>query len=882
MTRREPLWRRYLRFLGPDPAQDLDEELAFHRDQIIEEETARGASPGEAASRAHARLGNLAQSRREALAIARRRQRRADHTERLAGLGQDILYGFRALRRTPGFTIAAVLTLALGIGANAAVFSVVDGVLLRPLPYGNPDRLVKIWEYNLPRNRPRNLANPGNVTDWRARARSLADVAMYTWSGLTLTDGGTATELSGRAVEPNFFRVLQIQPALGRDFTPADADSAAARVLILSHTLWRNRFGADPSIIGRRVELAGSSAEVVGVAPESFRPMGDEEYWEPLQLGSSATLRRGRFVMVLGRLKDSVTAEQADHELAGIAKQLETEYPTFNTGWTTQVLPLLDDVVGDAGRRLWIALGAVALVLLIAAANVGNLLLVRASARSQELAVRTALGASSGRVMRLWLLESGMLALAGLALGMFLAWAAIKGIQALAPGDLPRLSDIRLNWRVLGAMAAMTTLITFAFAATALLGLPRRLNQDLRSSGRGASSGRGVKRLRNGLVVAQVALALVLLAGAGLLVRTLQHVAQIDPGFEAGHVWSTQLNLSRQIYPDSTRWRAFYRDVLQQVRSEPGVLDAGLATFLPLSGAGPGTSFSAVDQPPPEDGEAPVAEIRTADSAYFETMRIQLKQGRLFTSSENEGRVVLVNETLARQVWPGQSVVGRQLKVNWVNSDSAMTIIGIVADVHHSEIDAAVLPTIYYSIEVNPSNYLSLVIRTGLDETSIAQAVRRIVGAMDPSVPLIDPRTMDSRVSDALESHRSPAVLLGMFAILALVLAGVGLYGVLAYSVGLRSREIGVRVALGAGVRSVVWMVVRDGLVITAIGLAIGLAGAVAASRVLRSMLYNVTPTDPMAFGVTAGILLLAALIASWLPAWRASRIDPVVTLRGE
>lgn len=881
MTKREPAWRRYLRFLGPDPARDLDEELAFHRDQIIEEELARGASRTEAEARAKARLGSVDQSRREALTIARRRLRRADHSERLAGLGQDILYGFRALRRTPGFTLAAVLTLALGIGANAAVFSVVDGVLLRPLPYGQPDRLVKLWEYNIPRDRPRNLANPGNVIDWRSRARSLADVTMYTWSGLTLTDGGSATELSGRAVEPNFFRVLQVRPELGRDFIPADADSGAARVLIISHALWQNRFGADPSIIGRRIALAGSSAEVVGVAPATFRPMGDEEFWEPLQLGPGATVRRGRYVMAIGRLRDSVTAEQAGVELAGIARQLETEYPEFNTGWSTQVFTLQNDVVGDAGKRLWISLGAVGLVLLIAAANVGNLLLVRASARSQELAVRTALGASAGRVMRLWLLESGILALGGLALGLALAWAAIKGIQALAPGDLPRLTDIRLNWKVMGVMAGITIVITFVFGATALLGLPRRVNQDLRGSGR-SSAGRGVKRLRNGLVVAQVALALVLLAGAGLLVRTLQHLARIDPGFEPGHVWSTQLNLSREIYPESPRWRTFYRDLAERVRNEPGVTSAGLATFLPLSGAGPGTSFSAADQPPPENGESPVAEIRTADSAYFETMRIPLKQGRPFTSSENEGRVVLVNETLARTVWPGKEVVGRQLKVHWGNPDSAMTIIGVMADVHNADIDAAVLPTIYYSIEANPSNYLSLVVRTDLDDAAITQAVRRIVGQMDQSVPLIDPRTMDSRVRDALESHRSPAVLLGMFALLALALAGVGLYGVLSYSVGLRSREIGVRVALGAKMGSVIWMVVRDGLVLAGIGLAIGLAGALVATRLLQSMLYNVTPTDPLSFGVTAAALLLAALIASWLPARRASRIDPVVTLRGE
>jgi putative ABC transport system permease protein len=877
----EPLWRRYRRFLGPDPVQDLDEELRFHRDQIIEEEMARGATAQEAAARSQARLGDLYQSRRECLEIARRRQRRAEHSERLTGLGQDIVYGFRALRRTPGFTLAAVLTLALGIGANAAVFSVVDGVLLRPLPYGNPERLVKIWEYNIPRDRPRNIANPANVMDWRTRARSLADITMYTWSGLTLIEGGAATELSGRAVEPNFFSLLQVRPALGRDFTPADGERAPARVIILSHGLWQNRFGGDSAAIGQRIALAGGSAEIIGVAPAGFRTMGDEEFWEPLRLSNGATLRRGRFVMAIGRLGDSVTVEQAHNELVGIAKQLEQEYPEFNTGWSAQVFPLLDDVVGDAGKRLWVALGAVAVVLLIASANVGNLLLVRASSRSRELAVRTALGASSGRVMRLWLLESVILATAGLCLGLFLAWAAIRGIQALAPGDLPRLADIRLNLRVMAVMTGITLIVTMAFAAAALVGLPGRMNQDLRTSGR-SSAGPGAKRLRHGLVAAQVALALVLLAGAGLLVKSLHHLARVDPGFEPARVWSTQLNLSREIYPEPARWRVFYRELVSRVKAEPGVIDAGLATFLPLTGAGPGTTFSAADQPPPKDGESPVAEIRTVDSAYFGTMQIGLKKGRLFSTSESETRVVLVNEALAREVWPGQDVIGKQLKVNWNQPDSAMTIIGIVADVHNAEINAAVRPTIYYSIDANPANYLSLVVRTRHDEMSIGQSVRRIVGDMDRAVPLIDPRTMVSRVRDALESYRSPAVLLGMFAGLALVLAGVGLYGVLAYSVGLRSREIGIRVALGARTSSVIWMVVRDGLAITGVGLSIGMLGAFAATRLLQSMLYNVTPTDPVAFGLTAVLLMVAALIASWLPAWRASQIDPVVTLRGE
>jgi putative ABC transport system permease protein len=879
---REPVWRRYLRFLGPNPAQDLDEELALHRQLIIEEEVARGASTLEAAARATARLGRLEQPRQECLAIARRRQRRADQSELLAGLGQDLLYALRGLRRTPGFTIVAVLTLALGIGANAAVFSIVDGVLLRPLPYGNPERLVKLWEHNLPRDRQRNIANPGNVVDWRTRSASLADVAMYTWSGLTFTEGGAATRVSGRAVEPNFFRLLQVRPALGRDFTPADGDSAAAPVIILSHSLWSSRFGADSSVVGRAVALAGGSAEIIGVAPAGFRPMGDEEYWEPLRLSTGASLRRqGRYVMALGRLRDSATAEQAGNELVTIARQLEQEYPEFNAGWSAQVFPLLDDVVGDAGERLWIALGAVGLVLLITFANLGNLLLVRASSRSQELAVRTALGASRGRVLRLWLVESGILAGAGLALGLAFAWAAIIGIQVLAPGDLPRLTDIRLNLRVMSVMAGVTLLIMFGTAATSLVSLPGRMHDDLRSGGR-TSAGKGIRRMRHALVVAQVAFALILLAGAGLLVRTLQHLVRVDPGFEPAQVWSTELTLSSDLYPEPDRWRAFFRNMIGQVRTEPGVLDAGLATFLPLSGAGPATSFSATDRPPPGQGEAPTAEIRTADSAYFETMQIPLKRGRLFGFSENERWVVLVNETLAAELWPGDEAVGKQLKVNMADPDSAVTIIGVVGDVHNGEIEAAVRPTIYYSLEANPSSYLSLVVRTTIDEAEITRSVRRIVAATDRTIPLIDPRMMTSRVSDALESHRSPAVLLGMFAVLGLLLAGVGLYGVLAYSVGLRSREIGVRVALGARVGTVAWMVVRDGLFITAMGLIIGLAGAVAATRVLRSMLYNVSPTDPLAFGLTAASLLLVTLIASWFPAWRASRIDPVVTLRGE
>jgi predicted permease len=875
----DPLWRRYLRFLGPDPARDLDEELRFHHDQIVEEEMARGATAADAEARARIRLGALDPARRECLSIARRRLRRTEHVEWLAGLKQDVGYGLRALRRTPGFTLAAILTLALGIGANAAVFSAVDGVLLRPLPYGSPERLVKIWEYNIPRDRPRNLANPGIVIDWRTRSRSLSDITMYTWSGLALTEGGAATELSGRAVEPNFFRVLRVRPALGRDFNLADADTAAQRVLILSHPGWQSRFGGDSSVIGRRIALAGGSAEIIGVAPAGFRPMGDEEYWEPLRLGGGAGLRRGRYVMAIGRLGEGMTVEQARNELAGIAGNLAREYPEFNTGWSTQVFPLLEDVVGDAGKRLWLALGAVGLVLLIAAANVGNLLLVRAASRSHELAVRTALGASSGRVLRLWLLESAILAAGGLALGLFLAWAAIKGIQALAPGDLPRLGDIRLNVRVMGGMTAITLVITLCFAVTALLGRSGRVNQALRGSRQ--SAGPAARRLRHALVAAQVALALVLLAGAGLLLRTWNRLADVHPGFEPSRVWITQLNLSRQIYPEPARWRAFYHELVSRIKAEPGVLNVGLTTFLPLTGQGPATRFSAADLPPPEPGEAPVAEIRTADSAYFETMRIGLKRGRLFTTSETE-RAILVNEALVREVWPGQDAIGKQLKISWTEPDSAVTVMGIVADVHNADLVTEVLPTIYYSLEANPSNYLALVVRSGLDETAMSRMVQRTVQEMDPSVPLIDPRTMASVVSDALESHRSPAVLLGMFAGLALVLAAVGLYGVLAYSVGLRSREIGVRMALGARTRSVIWMVVRDGVAIAGVGLAIGLVGGLAATRLLQSMLYDVSPTDPTAFALTGAILMVAALLASWLPAWRAARIDPTITLRGE
>jgi putative ABC transport system permease protein len=881
MSQGEPIWRRYARFLRDDPARDVDDELAFHVDRLVADELAAGHDRAEAERRAAERMGDLARARTESRRIRRRGLQRRERSVHFAGLGRDLFYTARSLRGTPLFTVVAALTLALGIGANTAVFSVLDHVALRPLPYRDPDRLVAIWEHNVVRQRPRNVVNPQNALDWRARARSFQSFAIFTFSGLTFTGGGDAERVEGRLVTSNFFDVLGVRPLLGRTFTPADSTAGAPRTLVLSHGLWRRRFGGDSTIVGRMVTTAGSQALVIGVMPERFRPTADEEFWEPVPIGP-AVQRRGRLAMVIARLADGVTPAQAAAEMRAIARDLEREYPDFNTGWTVDVTPLLDDVVGEAGRKLTLALGAVALVLLIACANVGNLILVRAAARRHEMAVRTALGAARARLARLWLAECGLLTLLGVAMGLAVAWLAVRGIVTLAPPDIPRLDDVRLDARIFAFTGAVAAAVALALGLGAAVGSAPSAADSLRAADGRLTASVRARRFRSGLVVVQVALALVLLHGAGLLIRTLGNVQRVSPGFDPAQLATATVGLPGALYREPAQWTAFFRRATEALRAQPGVVEAGFINAMPLTGIGYATAFRALDRAEPPRGQMPVADIRVADEGYFRALRLPVLAGRALTPRDDSLPLVMVNATLASQLWPGGSALGQRLQVHWNDPDRFVTIVGVIRDTPSEGLDRRPRPTIYYAPEGSPASGYTLVVRSAVDPASMRGVFQRVIRQLDPSIAVRNVATMRQTVERSLAARRSPAFLLGLFAALALVIATVGLYGVLAYAVGLRTKEIGVRVALGARPTAVMWLVVRGGLALGGLGVAIGAAAALAATSALRDLLFGLEPTDLATFAGVAALLLAGSVVASWIPAWRASRVDPTEVIRAE
>ncbi len=805
----------------------------------------------------------------------------------MESLLQDIRYALRALRRSPGFTAVTLLTLALGIGANTAIFSVVNTVLLRPLPYGEPDRLVMVWEQKSGGPTDRNVVSPANYLDWKDRSASFEGLAALTWSGTTLL-GETPERVQGRKVTPNFFGVLGVAPALGRSFTAEEAGAGQGRVMILSDGLWRRRFGADPALVGKAIPVAGGTATVLGIMPRSFQPLpwGEEEYWEPFALGDDDRIRRGRYAQVIGRLKPGVTQASAQTELAGIAGALAQEYREFNTGWGVNIVPLAEQVSGSSRLALLVVLGAVSLLLLIACANVANLMLGRAASRRRELAVRSALGAPRWRLTRQWLTEGVLLALVGGAAGVLLASWGVDLLVAAGPEGIPRLAEMTVDGRVLLVSAVVSLLVGVLFSVPALWGgVARPTATGLREGGR-TTVGTTAGRFRGGLVIAQVALALVLLFGAGLLVRSLQRLAAVDPGFDPRHLVSAQVNLPTPSYPDDARQDALYRQLLEGLRATPGIDAAGLATFVPFMGAGAATSFTVVGRPRPPAGEEPVADIRVVDPGYFDVMKIPLRRGRAATTADGAGAppVVVINETMARQLWPDTDPIGQRVQVSWWDEQAMPEVIGVVGDVRRTSLDEALRPMIYYPMGQSPTGgSMMLVVRTRGDATAATTAaIRGTLRELDPTLPLSDVATMYTRLASSMTDRRYPMLLLGLFAGLALTLAAIGLYGVLSFAVGERTKELGVRMALGARPADVVGMVVRGGLSLTLVGLGLGTVAAAAVSRVLGHLLYQVPATDVVTFGAVAALLLVVAGVACLVPARRAARTDPIIALRSD
>ena len=808
---------------------------------------------------------------------------------------EDLRYSLRGLRRSPLFTIVALASLALGIGANTAVFTVVNAVLLRPLPYQEPERLAMVWESNASHHRDQNVVNPQNYLDWRERATAFAGLSALTWTSITFT-GGAPELVSGRAVTPDFFSVIGAAPALGRTFTAAEALPNGPSVIVLSNGLWRRRFGGDPHIVGSAVPVAGGSALVLGVMPANFLPLaiyGDEEYWTPFRLEVANRLdvahrmHSGRYAMVIGRLRSGVSLAQARAQIKTIAADLERQYPDFDTGWSANVVSLTEQVVGPTRLILLVLLGAVGLVLLIACANVANLTLARVAARGRELAVRTALGAPRWRLIRQFLVESVLLGFAGGAAGVLLAGWGVSLLLAAGPSHVPRLAEVRLDGRVLAVTALVSVGVGVVFGLIAAWGrIGRSENTRLRAEEQGlrTTAGASAGRFRGALIVAQVSLSLVLLTGAGLLLRSLQRLSAVNPGFDPRNLLTAPIDLPGATYPDQRRQSAFFDRLLERARTLPGVSGAGTVTLLPISGPNSATWFTIVGRPAPAPGQSPVADIRVADSGYFAAMRIPLLRGRLVSASDgpNGPPVVVINETLARLYWPQENPIGQRLQISWTNPTAQPEIVGVVGDVHAGFLDADIRPMIYYSTSQEPAGSRALVVRYTDHAAGLSAAVRNAVRELDGDLPVTNVASMYSHMAESMTDRRYPMLLLIVFAMLAVTLSAIGLYGVMAYTVGQRTREIGVRVALGAQARDVLRLVGGQGMRLVGIGIVVGVGGALVATRVLRKLLYEVAPTDPTTlFGVSL-LLVVVALIAIVVPLRRAIGVDPMVALRAE
>lgn len=854
---------------------ELDEELRFHASLAGEHAEAAGIPANEAANAARRRLGNDAQLREAS---------RAEWGFRwLDGLGRDLRYAVRALRRRPAFAVASVLTLSLGLGASTALWSVLDPVLLRPLPYRESGRLVSLREVKASRPEGQTIISPANALFWRERGHALQDIAIYTWAGVTLADE-PAEQLNGRAISTNLLRLLGAAPMLGRSFAPEDTVPNAPVALLLSHPLWMRRFHGDPAIVGKSVRVRESPAVVIGVMPPGFRRLGDEDYWEPFSMTARMHVPQGRYVMAIGRLAPGRTVEDAGADLRGIARGLEREYPEFDTGWTVRVLPLAAEVTGSARGVLWLLGGAIGFVLLVACANVANLHLGQAIARRGELALRGALGASRSQVLRQWLVEGLLLAFLGGAIGVGLAVVLVRVLVVAQITQIPRLDEVGVDLRVLGFAALVTTLAGLGFGLAPMLVVREgRLRGVLTGHGGGDPNPRAGKA-RAGLVVTQVALCFVLLVGAGLVIRSLRQVLRQDPGIDPTGVVSFELSLPRRDYPKVEQRQAFFQELVRRVRALPGVTRVGLATFLPLRRIQPATAFSIAGEPPRGPGQAPITQVNEVDGGYFGALGIPLLSGRAFGAEDRPGgaRVLMVNRTLAKMLGGDAAAIGRGLKVAWREPDSVFTIVGVVGDVRTERLDAPARPVVYLASAQQEAETMTLIVRASGSPVSLVPALRDQVAQLDRGLPMLDLQTMADRMRESLADRRYPMALLSLLGAIALILAAVGLYGVLAYAVTQRHRELGVRRAIGASDRAVLRLVLASGFRLIGVGLAIGLAGALLTTRFLGKLLFEISPADPVTLGATAAVVAAVAVAACWLPARRALRVDPVIALRGE
>src|SRR3989475_96117 len=794
----------------------------------------------------------------------------------------DIRYALRTLRSSPAFTAAVVATLALGIGANTAIFTVVNAVLLRPLPYEQPDRLVRVFE--TPPGRPdelHSIAQP-TLADWETGLRSFEGVALFGPISLALASDGRPQELNGASVTAAFFPILRAKPALGRTFTPEEYRPGGPRALVLSDRLWRRQFGADPRILERPLSLDGATFTVVGVmGPEPLYP-ADADFWTTTGLDEEFNAREARHLSAIARLNPNVSLGAATQELLAVERRLAERFPGPYTGYGVRVMALRDRVVGSAGTALLVLLAGVGVVLLIACANVTNLMRARATGRVREFAIRMALGAGAVRVTRQLLIESLLLAIGGATVGLLGAAWALDVFRVLAADSVPRAAEISLDSRVLvvTALIAIVTGLLVGLTPVSRV-LSADLNTQLKEGGRSQTGTRGSTRLRTGLDIGQTAMAMMLLASAGLLIRSLERLSNIDPGVRTESVLSFHVGLLPARSANSAYVVSFFRELRERLAAVPGVVGVGLASRLPLSGADHSNQFRLMGEVP-SPGHQRSAQDRSVSPDYFRTLGIPVR-GREFTDADVAGSlpVAIVNETFAKRFFPAVDPIGSQF-IPGRAGGVPRVIVGVAGDARQFGLDAPTEPEFYIPHAQDPWPWLSVVVRTTVEPNSLVPTLERAVWSVDHDLPVTAGRPIGELRVASLAPRRLNMLFLGIFAAVALALAIVGTYAVMAYVVSERVHEMGIRLALGARLSEVLWLVASRGLRVGAIGVVLGLAGALAAGQALRGLLFGVTPTDPTTLGAVALVIAIAVLVASYFPARRAARIDPMIALRAE
>jgi putative ABC transport system permease protein len=866
--------------------QDIEEELRIHIEMETDANIRRGMPPDEARTVALKRFGNPGRNTERGYDIR--------GGGWLETLWQDLRYGLRMMLKTPGFTLIAVLTLGLGIGANTTIFSVVNAVLLRPLPYHNSEQLVMIWG-KLPAYVSGNVgASAAEFADYRDQNAAFSSIAAYTSSSFNLTGAGEPERIVGTVTSASLFPLLNVRTVLGRSFLNEEDQPGHDRVVILSHSLWRRRFAGDSSVIGQSVTLDGQSHTIVGVAPAGFQfPDNGTELWKPIAFRAeqlSENERGSRYLSVIARMKPSVTIGRAQADMSALAKRLQREHPLnyeMDSGWGFAVVSLREETVGDVRLALQALFGAVGCVLLIGCANISNLLLARASTRRREMAIRAALGGRPGRLIRQLLTESLLLSLAGGGLGALIAVCGVEVVAKLSASTLPRVNEVSIDGRAIGFTCVVTLVTCLLFGLVPAWQLAKTdLNESLKESGGKGIESSGSHRLCGLLVVGEIALALILLVGAGLMVKSLYRLQLVEPGFDPAHALTMRLALPEAKYPEPQRQQDFYERLLDRIDALPGVKAAGAINFLPLSGTGNQRSFLIEGKPEPKLNVG----FRMVSPDYFRAMGVPLRFGRLIDDRDRENalRVAVVNETFASVFLANEYPLGKRIRLGSAQGPFPwLTITGVVGDVKHGGLERETRPEMYvpYLQPLLPDwgmPPMFLVVRSESEPRSLTAAVRGVVKELDRDLPVYSIATMEQLLSRSTLQRRFNMTLLAVFAAMALILAGVGIYGVMAYAVTERTREIGIRMALGAQTSDALRLVIKQGMRLTLVGVTLGLMGAFALTRLMENLLFNVKATDPLTFIVIALLLTVVALLACWIPARRATKADPMLALKAE